>query len=516
MAEVFISYSRKDSQLVLPVVERLQEEGIDVWIDKDGIESGDAFKKEIVSALEACRIVLFFSSEASNCSPWTEKEINVANAYKRPIIPVKLDDSLYNPGLMLDLAGLDYVDLCRPEMREAMIDKLCRSLHNKLGHGQVARRRILREDTPRMVDKSISAESYYVPTYLELHSGDGLVMFKGGLLQKRCGYKRRGKVVLRPTYEWAESSFHSGRAAVIVGGRYGYIDASGKMVIQAEFEEADSFTGMFARVKKDGLWGYIDMMGKPYIPITYVELEGGYGDRMLARSNKDGRYGYIGKNGDVLIPFQYNDAKPFHGGYAIVSNGKWGVIDEKGSVVVPLDYYHIDPLSGGVFKTEKNCKYGIVFSSFSRWEPAADGIIADGSVLIAYEIVDRYTTVIKGLFSFDGIHRQTGVRRVGEFQDGKAPAESISGVLGMIDSSTLSFEPFAFVEDLNGNEHAVLYEGLWGVVKNEVIGIRYSLFEPRRGCSVDSLRSLRFVIPLSCERKDVLFFKLRKLKEKNE
>ena len=42
--DLFISYSRKDSEQVLSVVEKLQERGFTIWIDKDGTESGDAFK----------------------------------------------------------------------------------------------------------------------------------------------------------------------------------------------------------------------------------------------------------------------------------------------------------------------------------------------------------------------------------------------------------------------------------------------------------------------------------------
>ena len=50
--EIFISYSRKDSERVLSVVEKLQERGFTIWIDKDGIESGDAFKSVIVRAIK--------------------------------------------------------------------------------------------------------------------------------------------------------------------------------------------------------------------------------------------------------------------------------------------------------------------------------------------------------------------------------------------------------------------------------------------------------------------------------
>ena len=60
MHDIFISYSRKDSEAVGRFVEKLTEEGYSVWIDKDGIESGDQFKLIIVKAIEDSKIVLFF------------------------------------------------------------------------------------------------------------------------------------------------------------------------------------------------------------------------------------------------------------------------------------------------------------------------------------------------------------------------------------------------------------------------------------------------------------------------
>ena len=67
--DIFISYSRKDSEKVLSVVEKLQERGFSIWIDKDGIESGDAFKSVIVRAIKNSDVFLFFSSFYTVISP---------------------------------------------------------------------------------------------------------------------------------------------------------------------------------------------------------------------------------------------------------------------------------------------------------------------------------------------------------------------------------------------------------------------------------------------------------------
>ena len=57
--DVFISYSRKDTKIVDEFVSRLESEGFRVWIDRDGIESGDAFKRVIVKAIKESALFLF-------------------------------------------------------------------------------------------------------------------------------------------------------------------------------------------------------------------------------------------------------------------------------------------------------------------------------------------------------------------------------------------------------------------------------------------------------------------------
>ena len=47
-------------------------------------------------------------------------------------------------------------------------------------------------------------------------------------------------------------------AAVMINGKWGFVDASGKQVIEPEYEDARSFANGVAAVKKNGKWGYID------------------------------------------------------------------------------------------------------------------------------------------------------------------------------------------------------------------------------------------------------------------
>ena len=131
--DVFISYSRKDSAIVQEFAKHITAAGFSVWMDIDGIESGDEFKDKIVSAIEESRVFLFFSSEASNVSPWTVKEVNVAVALKKSIIPIRLDESAYNKSILFDLAGLDFV-MCKGSSNVYdAVTRLLHALERKIG-----------------------------------------------------------------------------------------------------------------------------------------------------------------------------------------------------------------------------------------------------------------------------------------------------------------------------------------------------------------------------------------------
>lgn len=127
--KVFISYSRKDSEIAKGICDTLNKLSIPYWIDIDGVYSGANFKEMIVNAISSSEIVLFLSSENSNKSDNVAKEISIADKYGKVIIPVRLDKSPMNPKMDYDLAGIDFVDLFSFE--EKSIAKLRNAI---LGH----------------------------------------------------------------------------------------------------------------------------------------------------------------------------------------------------------------------------------------------------------------------------------------------------------------------------------------------------------------------------------------------
>ena len=64
---IFISYSRKDKDYVIPFAKELDNRvGQNrIWIDWTGIESGEDFKDRIMNAIDRSQVILFMLSDNS-------------------------------------------------------------------------------------------------------------------------------------------------------------------------------------------------------------------------------------------------------------------------------------------------------------------------------------------------------------------------------------------------------------------------------------------------------------------
>ncbi len=110
--------------------------------------------------------------------------------------------------------------------------------------------------------KQLTAESYQ-----DVILDESKVAFRN----ERCfvndgtGYKMidsTGKTYGTNTFEDARIFNDSSYAAVLLNGKWGFVDSSGNIVIEPQYDDARSFSYGYAAVKKDGRWGFIDKNGK--------------------------------------------------------------------------------------------------------------------------------------------------------------------------------------------------------------------------------------------------------------
>lgn len=164
--DVFISYSRKDyvdannnvipDNVVSKVKDALKQAGISYWFDEEGIYSGDNFVEKIANNIEASHIFVFLSTENANKSSWTSKEIAYAYAYKKYIIPVRIDRSSFNKKNLFYLADIDFIDyVANPENG---IVHLIESIKNYISEVKEEERRKQEEEKKRKEEERKKAE----------------------------------------------------------------------------------------------------------------------------------------------------------------------------------------------------------------------------------------------------------------------------------------------------------------------------------------------------------------------
>ncbi len=109
--DVFVSYSRKDSSIAEFLCQALDSINVSYWIDRNGVFSGDNYKERIVDAILSCKIFLFISSQNSNASKHTTREVGIAFQADIPVVPVKIDDANYAKSIYYDLVFIDWIEM---------------------------------------------------------------------------------------------------------------------------------------------------------------------------------------------------------------------------------------------------------------------------------------------------------------------------------------------------------------------------------------------------------------------
>lgn len=129
--DIFISYSRKDAEIVKAIYEWIERAGYKCWLDVNGMFSGVSYKKVIVDAIKRSKVLLFMLSENSNKSRNVVSEVSIGVEYGKKIIPVRLDMSSYSESIEYDIINHDYVVYDRSRMDESnreMLKKIVSTL----------------------------------------------------------------------------------------------------------------------------------------------------------------------------------------------------------------------------------------------------------------------------------------------------------------------------------------------------------------------------------------------------
>ena len=88
MADLFVSYSRRDGEFVGRLVESISARGKEVWLDTEGIADGEVFPEAIKRAIEQSDAFVFVITPEAVRSAYCENEVAYARQMQKRILPV--------------------------------------------------------------------------------------------------------------------------------------------------------------------------------------------------------------------------------------------------------------------------------------------------------------------------------------------------------------------------------------------------------------------------------------------
>jgi hypothetical protein len=153
-------------------------------------------------------------------------------------------------------------------------------------------------------------------------------------------------------------------------GKWGYIDNTGNVRIEPQWNQANRFIMDRTVVWLNYKPAMIDKNVNVIVPfdeyqdlaIMNADVSVLFNPKFLVGARKNGLWGFLGKDGEVKIPFQYENVNNFLDGMAAVRiSGKYGFIDENGNLDIPAIY------DGRGWFSEGLCWVGILTGGVIKW-----------------------------------------------------------------------------------------------------------------------------------------------------
>ena len=91
--EIFISYSRRDTEFVTRLASDLDAQVAGVWFDQSAIQLGQNWHDEIIEGIKDCKAFILVLSPDAAASKYVLEEVNKAVELGKTIFPI-----LYRPG----------------------------------------------------------------------------------------------------------------------------------------------------------------------------------------------------------------------------------------------------------------------------------------------------------------------------------------------------------------------------------------------------------------------------------
>ena len=222
------------------------------------------------------------------------------------------------------------------------------------------------------------------------------------------GKRRLKQIILLSTYLLLTFVCHNIQAqerqsddlfVIYVNNKAGFINKTGKVVVEPQFDRAGDFTEGLAPVsflnyksKKGYTTGFIDNTGKFVIKPQFESATSfsnglsviGFNVKYICDGFPEGDFGVIDKTGKLVVEAKFNRILPFKDDLtlAITKDRKQAFIDKSGRIITPLPFDYVDGFAENPVLVLIGDKYGyinktgkfIVEPQFSQAQGFSDGL----------------------------------------------------------------------------------------------------------------------------------------------
>jgi hypothetical protein len=122
-SHVFVSYAHADAEYVLRLTQQFQDQGVPFWFDRERLEPGSEFNREIEGAIESCSCFVLVMTPASKASEYVEEERDLAKSLGKNLVPLLVEGERH-----FGVFRRNYVDLRDRRLPSADVVERLRSL----------------------------------------------------------------------------------------------------------------------------------------------------------------------------------------------------------------------------------------------------------------------------------------------------------------------------------------------------------------------------------------------------
>ena len=147
-----------------------------------------------------------------------------------------------------------------------------------------------------------------------------------------------------------------------VSERWGFVDTTGKTVIQPQFHGTGNFSeGLCAVTDEDGNWKYIDKKGTVKITNSFNTAFDFLNGKAIISDNFEEKFGIIDTKGKILVEPKLDSIVYDKKDFLIKKEGKWGWIDAEGKTIIEPKFEDAFPFGENELAVVKqNGLYGFI------------------------------------------------------------------------------------------------------------------------------------------------------------